>query len=85
MAVTQLCEALAFSVRARACRWLLEISTNSADASVTQNELARLIGVTRGTARRCLNELTAMGAIEWRYRQLRVINREILEQHKDEQ
>jgi len=85
VAVTQLSEALALSVRARVCRRLLEISTNSADVGVTQDELAKLIGVTRGTMRRCLDELTAMGAIEWRYRHLHIANRQILEQHRDEQ
>lgn len=85
VAVTQLSEVLALSVRARACRRLLEVSTNSADVGITQDELSKLLGVTRGTMRRCLDELTAMGAIEWRYRQLHVISREILERFKDEQ
>jgi CRP-like cAMP-binding protein len=85
VAVTQLSEALALSVRARTCRRLLEISSSADDVGVTQDELARLVGVTRGTARRCLDELAAMGAIEWRYRHLHVIKRSILERYKDEQ
>ncbi|MCU0731896.1 MAG: Crp/Fnr family transcriptional regulator [Hyphomonas sp.] len=85
IAVTQLSEALALSVRARACRRLLEVSANSPDVGITQDELAKLIGVTRGTMRRCLEDLTALGAIEWRYRNLHIKSREILTSYKDEQ
>jgi CRP-like cAMP-binding protein len=85
LATSLLSEALALSVRARVCRRLLEISNGSDGAGVTQDELAQLIGVTRGTLRRCLDDLVAEGAIEWRYRRLHVTRREILLLHKDEQ
>lgn len=84
-AVTLLSEALALSIRARACRRLLEVSSNSPDVGITQEELAKLIGVTRGTMRRCIDELTAIGAIEWHYRQLHIKRRDILDLYKDEQ
>lgn len=85
VAVTQLSEALALSARARACRRLLEVSSESADVAISQDQLAKLIGVTRGTMRRCLDELVARGAIEWRYRRLHIRSRAVLEYYKDEQ
>jgi CRP-like cAMP-binding protein len=85
VAVSQLSEVLALSVRARVCRRLLDLSQSFSVVDVTQEELAKLVGVTRGTLRRCLDDLEAMGATEWRYRRLHILNRETLAIYKDEQ
>lgn len=85
LTVSQLAEALSLTVRARTCRRLLSISWPSGDATITQDELAQLLGVTRPTIRRCLQDLENLGAIETHYRKLRVTNRSVLEAFKDEQ
>lgn len=85
LAVTQLAEVLALTVRARACRRLLDMTGSNGDAIITQDDLAKLLGVTRPTIRRCLQELEEMGAIETRYRKLKVVKRSVLEALKDEQ
>lgn len=84
-AVTHLAEALSLTVRARVCRRLLALSVATGQAAITQDELAKLLGVTRPTLRRCLIELEALGAIETQYRKLRVIDASILKDLKDEQ
>lgn len=85
LAVTQLAEVLALTVRARVCRRLLDMSGPNGDAVITQDDLAKLLGVTRPTIRRCLEELEEMGAIETHYRKLKVLKRSVLEAFKDEQ
>ncbi len=85
LTLTQLAEALALTVRARACRRLLGIAGPNGDAEITQDELAKLLGVTRPTIRRCLQELQELGAIETHYRKLRVVKHSVLEAFKDEQ
>jgi CRP/FNR family cyclic AMP-dependent transcriptional regulator len=85
LAVTQLAEALALTVRARAFRRLLGIADAKGDVAITQDELAKLLGVTRPTIRRCLQDLEDIGAIETSYRKLRIVNWSALESFKDEQ
>lgn len=85
LAIAHLAEALSLTVRARVCRRLLALSYVNGDAAITQDELAKLLGVTRPTLRRCLVDLEARGAIETRYRNLRVVDVSILESFKDEQ
>lgn len=85
LCVSQLAEALALTVRARVSRRLLGLAGADGDAEITQDELAKLLGVTRPTIRRCLGELERMGAVETRYRKLRIIDRSVLEALKDEQ
>jgi CRP-like cAMP-binding protein len=85
LAVTLLAEVLSLTVRARACRRLLALSEGDRDASVTQEELAKLLGVTRPTLRRCLTELEALKAIQTQYRKIHIIDRDVLAKFKDEQ
>jgi DNA-binding FadR family transcriptional regulator len=73
------------TVRARVSRRLLGIAGGDGDAMITQDELSKLLGVTRPTIRRCLAELEKLGAIETRYRKLRIVDRACLEAFKDEQ
>jgi len=84
-AVAQLAEVLALTVRARVCRRLLALSNRDGFAAITQDDLARLLGVARPTLRRCLADLEVRGAIETNYRKLRVIDANILRVYKDEQ
>ncbi|MGE4127564.1 MAG: Crp/Fnr family transcriptional regulator [Hyphomicrobiaceae bacterium] len=85
LAITLLAEALSLTLRARVCRRLLELSNEAHSASITQGELAKLLGVTRPTLRRCLTDLQAQGAIETHYRNVRVLDLALLGKFKDEQ
>lgn len=84
-AINLLSETLALSVRARVCRRLLKLTEKRSEADITQDDLAKLLGVARATLRPCLNDLTAQGAIELGYRKIRVFNPALLEAYKDEQ
>lgn len=84
-AISLLSEALSLTLRARVSRRLLQLASVSGQASITQEELAKLVGVTRVTMRRCLDDLAARGAIEMQYRKLRVLNASVLQAFRDEQ
>lgn len=81
----QYAEVLSLSVRARVCRHLLRLAEAPQVVEVTQDDLARLVGVTRGTLRRCLTELASLGAIDIRYRKLHVLDPAILARFRNEQ
>ncbi len=85
MAVQLLSEALALTVRARVCRRLMALAPDKGDAAITQADLAKLVGVTRGTLQRCLNDLAARGGVETRYGRIRVLDTAVLAQFRDEQ
>lgn len=84
-AVEALAEVLALTVRARVCRRLLAMSADQRDAPITQADLAKLVGVTRGTLQRCLIDLGAKGGIETLYGRIRVVDRGVLLTYRDEQ
>jgi CRP/FNR family transcriptional regulator, cyclic AMP receptor protein len=84
-AMTLLAESLALTVRARVCRRLLALAEQDADVEITQDTLARLLGVTRATLRRAINDLAAEGGVETGYRSLRVSNAAVLALYRDEQ
>lgn len=77
-------EALSLTVRARVCRHLLRLAETSQIVEVTQDNLARLVGVTRGTLRRCVTDLAVLGAVDIQYRKLRVLDPSILKRFRDE-
>jgi CRP-like cAMP-binding protein len=85
MAVQVLSEVLALTVRARVCRRLLTLTADKGDAPITQADLAKLVGVTRGTLQRCLNDLAGRGGIETHYGRIRVVDAAVLTQFRDEQ
>lgn len=85
LAMTLLAETLSLTVRARVCRRLLDLTSDGKEAAITQDELAKLLGVTRPTLRRCLTDLYAQGAIKPHYGNVQVINRDILVTFRDEQ
>lgn len=84
-AIELLAESLALTVRARVCRRLLELSENRVEAHTTQDALAKSLGIARPTLRRSLTSLLELGAIESKYRRIKIVERRILEQFKDEQ
>ena len=84
-AIELLAEALSLTLRARMCRRLLQLTDSSLDATVTQEDLSKMLGVYRSTLRLVLSKLVKSGAIELGYRRIRVIDRSILIRFKDEQ
>lgn len=85
MAVQLLSEVLALTVRARVCRRLLALAPDKGDAPITQADLAKLVGVTRGTLQRCLTDLVARRGVETRYGRIRVVDAAVLTRFRDEQ
>lgn len=85
LAVNLLSEALSLTVRGRVCRNLLKLSENRVEAHITQDALAKTLGIARPTLRRCLNGLADLGAIESKYRRVRILDRKVLETFKNEQ
>ncbi len=85
MAMTLLAESLALTVRARVCRRLLALTKQDTNVEITQDNLAKLVGVTRATLRRCIIELATEGGLETGYRTLRVANAAVLARYRDEQ
>lgn len=84
-AMTLLAESLALTVRARVCRWLIKLAGQNAGVEITQDTLARLVGVTRATLRRALQELAEEGGVETGYRSLHVADATVLARYVDEQ
>lgn len=84
-AVTLLAESLSLTVRARVCRVLLGLSENRVEAQITQDSLAKMLGIARPTLQRCLTDLTALGAIESGYRKIKITRKDILKKFEDEQ
>lgn len=85
LAVTLLGEALALTPRARICRRLLELAEHTLEANITQEDLGRVVGAPRTSLRRCLADLAERGAIELRYRRVRILDAAVLASFKDEQ
>lgn len=80
-----LAEALSLTVRARVCRLLLTLSKNRVEAHITQDGLAKTLGIARPTLRRCLADLSELGAIENRYKRIGILDRSLLETYENEQ
>lgn len=83
--VRLLAESLSLTVKARVCRMLISLSENRLEAQITQDSLAKMLGIARPTLRRCLLDLTATSAIEVGYGKIRILNKTVLEHYKDEQ
>jgi CRP-like cAMP-binding protein len=84
-ALTLLSEALALTVRARVARRLLFLADRDGDVSITQADLAKLIGVTRATLQRSLSSLEAEGALRRGYGSVSIRDVQRLSQFADEQ
>jgi CRP-like cAMP-binding protein len=85
LALTLLSEALTLTVRARVCRRLLRLAVGAQEASITQQDLGRIVGAPRTTLRRCLADLAERGAIRLRYRRVQILDAAVLALFKDEQ
>lgn len=79
LAITLLAEALALSPRARLARIILRQAAGDGRVEASQQELARLIGMTRSTLQRSVTELAEAGAIATGYRGLTVIDHAVLD------
>jgi CRP-like cAMP-binding protein len=84
-AVNLLAETLALSVPARVARRLLRLADPSGVVNVTQDDLAKLIGVVRATLQRAFEELAQGGAIETGYRSVTIADRAALERYVNQQ
>lgn len=78
-AVTLLSEALALTPRARLARLLLRIADRRGEVSGSQEELGRVIGMTRSSVRRTLSGLIEEGVIQSGYGRIVVVDRAALE------
>jgi CRP-like cAMP-binding protein len=69
------------SVEARICRWLLELHDRSDERGValTQDFLARMLGVRRTTVTLISRKLQSSKALQWRRGRVLVLDRDVLE------
>jgi CRP-like cAMP-binding protein len=74
-AVATLAEVLSRSPQERLARMLLRLADAEGRVNATQEDLSRLIGMTRSSLRRILAELIETGAVETGYRNLRIVDR----------
>jgi CRP-like cAMP-binding protein len=79
IAVTLLAEALSLSPRARVARILLRLAGADGAVPGSQEDLGRLLGMTRSSVRRALASLIEIGAVESGYGRLSVRDRAALE------
>lgn len=78
-ALTVLAEALSLPPAARIARRVNQLTALADTATISQDELASLLGVTRITVQRALRELIAAGAIRTGYRTITVRDRGVLD------
>jgi CRP/FNR family transcriptional regulator, cyclic AMP receptor protein len=78
-AITLLAEALSLSPRARVARILLRLARPNGSVHGSQEDLARLLGMTRSSIRRALSSLIDEGALESGYGVLSILDRGLLE------
>lgn len=83
-AITLLAEALSLSPRARVARILLRLSRPDGSVPGSQDDFARLLGMTRSSVRRALTSLIDIGAVESGYGVLFIRDRDLLERLTDE-
>ncbi len=74
-AVATLAEVFSRSPQERLARMLLRLADAQGRVNATQEDLSRLIGMTRSSLRRILAELIDSGAVETGYRNLRIVDR----------
>lgn len=84
MALTLLAEALSLTPRARLSRLLLRLSEASAEIHANQDDLGRVLGMTRSSLRRSLNVLIAERTIATGYGRITILDRERLKSFCDE-
>ena len=77
-AVSLLAEALSLSPRARVARLLLRLADDSASVQGSQEELGRVLGMTRSSIRRAVSNLTEIGAIRSGYGRITIMDAALL-------
>ena len=75
LALTLLAEALSLTPRARLARLLLRMSGEQAEVHANQEDLGRLLGMTRSSLRRSLNVLVAERTIATGYGRITILDR----------
>jgi hypothetical protein len=67
-------------VEARLCRWMLEIDDRSAESSfaMTQDMLAKMLGVRRTTVTMVAKRLQQTGALRWRRGRVNILQRDLI-------
>lgn len=78
VALTLLAEALSLTPRARIAKLLLRLAGADGRVQGNQDDLGRLIGMTRSSVKRALSDLIAAGIVRTGYRQLEVVDAEKL-------
>jgi CRP-like cAMP-binding protein len=78
IAVTLLAEVLALTPRARLARMVLRLADEDGRVEVRQDDLARLLGMTRSSLQRALASLVEAGAIAPGYGRLDILDRDRL-------
>jgi CRP-like cAMP-binding protein len=76
--VTLLAEVLALTPRARLARIVLRLEDEDSRVEVRQDDLARLLGMTRSSLQRALASLVETGAIAPGYGRLDILDRDRL-------
>jgi CRP/FNR family transcriptional regulator, cyclic AMP receptor protein len=79
IAVTLLAEVLSLSPRARVARILLRLARQDGSVPGSQEDLGRLLGMTRSSVRRALASLIEVGAVKSGYGVLSIRDRDLLE------
>jgi CRP-like cAMP-binding protein len=79
IAVTLLAEVLSLSPRARVARILLRLARQDGSVPGSQEDLGRLLGMTRSSVRRALASLIEEGAVKSGYGVLSIRDRDLLE------
>jgi CRP-like cAMP-binding protein len=77
--IGMLAEALSLSPRARVARLLLRLADDAGSVQGSQEELGRVLGMTRSSIRRAVSSLTDIGAIRSGYGKIVVIDRGLLQ------
>lgn len=74
LALTLLAETLSLTPRARLAKLLLRLADAGGTVQGNQDDLGRLIGMTRSSVRRSLASLVEAGAVQTGYRSLRILD-----------
>lgn len=77
--LTRLAEVIALPSRVRFARTLLRLSEASSAVRMTQEELGRMVGLSRSAFRRCFADLIDQGIVELQYGSIRVRDRRALQ------
>ena len=77
-------DSIAFlSAKSRLCQFLLECAAQNRNniITATHEEIGNIIGVTRVTVSKLINELAKIGAIKTGYRKIQILNTDILKNY----